>query len=243
MIMIRQGVLCLAAALALSACGGGGGGAPNATVPLTQAISNYVGGGMSANASVTGWLLDSQSNRIDFTGSATIAESQPAPDALKGAQVIRVTETINGSLTAGGTTVPLSSSLNYYRNSSTMALAQIGDEGGDAAWEVYPSYTYPDTVKPNDGGPLATALVYYGASPGTVVGTDALSYSVAADTGTSVLYTQVYKTLDNASRPVAETDETYRVTSQGAMALVSVHSALFASSGATLMSTDFTVQP
>ena len=114
---------------------------------------------------------------------------------------IRVTETVTGSISAGGTPLSISSSTNIYRDAQTMALLQVGDEGANSTWEVYPPYTYPVAVKPGDAGALATALIYYGPLPGSVVGTDALTYKVDPDTAASVMYRETYSAKDNRSQP------------------------------------------
>ena len=217
--------ICVAIALtmALGACGGGGGdsggGGNNnpmpvaVSVPLQTAVANVVNNGISVNFAITGTVAGTA-----VTGSGTLVDAAAVGAVLNGAAVLKTTETLSGTVMANNVSAPFSSTRMIFRNPATFAEVQE-DLGGPVV--VFPSYVYPATVQAGDAGTLVTGTSFSAADQMTKTGTVVRSFSVAADTSTTLLVTFLESDFDTNGIKLADDQTTLRVDTSGNVTFVS----------------------
>jgi hypothetical protein len=215
--------LCVAIALTmvLGACGGGGGdsgGNSNpmptvVTVPLQTAVANAVNNGITVNFSITGTV-----GGTAVTGTGTLVDAVAVGAMLNGASVLKTTETLSGTVMANNTSVPFSSTRTIFRNPATFAEVEE-DLGGPIV--VFPNYVYPATVKAGDSATLVTGTSFSSSAQTTKTGTVVRSFSVAADTSTTLLVAFMDSNFDNNGVKLADDQTTLRVDTSGNVQFVS----------------------
>lgn len=216
----------------LIGCGGGGGGGsgdttvttvpttptttvpvvlvdPNMTVPLQKTLGNIVNNGLISLFEVTGWIDNSTAanpqQATPMTGTGTYTQGAANGTTFKGVGALMatrvVTTTINGKIT--------SASDNIYYNSAdytTLAIESVSKTITTAP------YSIPATVKVGNTGTLA---VIQTANPPYKE-----SYAVATGEANSLLVTII---ADHGSDiGGVQTQTVYRVTTTGAISLVSI---------------------
>ena len=224
----------------LVGCGGGGGGGGGGStapvsVPLLNSQAGLVNNGFSANFTLSGGIGNTN---ITATGSGTVTDAKAIAATLNGTSVLQTNETITGTLTANGNNADLGQTTVYYRNPSTYALVA---EDTSVAHIVFPPYQYPQTVTVGDKGSLATADVF-STDKTTKLGTLALSYSVAADSATSLLVTFTGDEFNSGNSKCDTVNNTFRVGTDGSSKLVSHQETAYAACTDTPFSLTFTFQ-
>ncbi|BDB28881.1 hypothetical protein CTP10_R62940 (plasmid) [Cupriavidus sp. P-10] len=234
--MSKRFLLVLAISFFLGGCGGGdddndGTGAASTpvqplTVPLTTAMASLAANGLTANFSISGTV-----ENVPVSGSGTLIATPFVATSLDNTSVLRTTETVSGTVVANGNSAPFSNTRAIFRNTVTYAVMVI-DEGD--AFVVFADYTIPPTVKAGDSGPLATATIFSDSTRATKVGTLIELYSVATDTGSSLLLTLIDKMFDNSNARIAEDETTFRIDTSGNISFVSSKSTAFNTNGQSL---------
>jgi hypothetical protein len=112
-LMLRASIVGLTALLV--ACGGGGGGSGTASsVSSTNSFSfaaanaNRINNGLTHNFTLTGTQVVGGVT-YNVTGSGTVTESPASSSFFNNQVALLNTQTINGTITVNGTTVPLPS--------------------------------------------------------------------------------------------------------------------------------------
>ena len=217
-------------ALTLSACGGGGGGDsgssapppatiadPNLTVPFQTAMANLVNNGINKTFTVTGFVDNSTGNnpmpRIPITGFGTLTVGTPVSATFNGGSVLKVTEVVTGSATANGQTTPIAATTNVFYNTGNYTVA--GSTAGNVT-TLYAPYTNPVTVKAGNTGTLGS-----GSTGGLFATTSTTAYVVAGDSVSS-LHITIIETQKEFLAATTITQSLYRVTTSGAVTLVSI---------------------
>ncbi|MBP0623932.1 hypothetical protein [Cupriavidus consociatus] len=234
--MSKRFLLVLAISFFLAGCGGGGDDNDSneaastpvqpLTVPLSTAMAGLAANGLTANFSISGTV-----ENVPVSGSGTLTATPFVATFLNNTSVLRTTETLSGTLVANGNSVPFSNTRTVFRNTVTYAVMVI-DEGD--AFVVFADHTIPPTVKAGDSGPLASATIYSDSTRATKVGTLSESYSVATDTGNSLLLTLLDTVFDNGNARIAEDETTFRIDTSGNISFVSSKSMVFDSNGQSL---------
>lgn len=226
-----------ALALLLGACGGGSTSTTTAsttttsavlTVPLQTASANLVNDGFNASVSISGWYGNTTTAA---TGNATISLQKAVGATLGSTSVLSNVQGILGTLDLpGGSTVSLSSQTTLYENTSTYATVALADS---AEYVVFPTYTLPSTVQAGDTGQLGTATAYTDTTLATQSGTIALSYSVEADTTSTLLVSFLYTYYDVNGVNTGSQQLTYQVDDSGDISFVSLQVTVVATSVTT----------
>lgn len=179
---------------ALAACGGGGPGGgdgddvPHAppdsqvTVPATLAMANFVNQAKSSQMTINGTLtVGGQS--FPFTGAGTLTESSDSA-TFEGQSALRKNSEMRGTLSVNGETRPLSSSSQLYFDTG---YGPMGSTGEEAYCVVSYANALPASAKAGDSGPWYAENCYTDSTKRVSIGTDSISYSLEADTATSLL--------------------------------------------------------
>ena len=224
-----KGLACSIFALVLAACGGGGGGGggstpaavidPNLTVPFQTAAANLVNNGINQNFTVTGWINNSTlANPVPntpITGSGSLTIGPPSTTTFNGAPALQATEVIVGSASANGQSIPLAGTANNFYDPSN--YTKVGSVINGETTFISP-YTYPATVKAGSTGTLGSGT----SGGGLTLTTTTTAYSVATDSANSLLVTIVStKNIDNGIAGTVQDQTVYRITTSGAISLVS----------------------
>lgn len=212
--------LALTLVFALSACGGGGGGGSTSTAPVTStetfqlrtAYVNYVTETRSLPFKVTG---TSSGYSVSGSGTATQGALTSATFESKAAQ--QKTTTVTGSITANGTTSPLSSSSTDYVDSNYNPLGEIGSEYS----VVNSGISIPTTARVNDTGILYTSNRYTSSSKTTLLGTSTVSYVLEPDTAATALFKVISTEKDTLNKQTSVSTVTFRITAAGALTRIS----------------------
>jgi len=219
--MRNHALMAMVFTILLAGCGGGGGdsgsssSAPvqSVSVPLQTAVANEVNNGITVNFSISGTV-----GATAVTGSGTLMDDKAVAAMLNGVSVLKTTETLSGTVIANGAASPFSASRTIFRNPATFAEV-LEDLGGPVV--VFPEYTYPASVKAGDAATLVTATAFSSSAQTIKTGTVALSYSVAADTATSLLVTFIETDFDNNNVKTADGQLTLRIDTAANIQFVS----------------------
>jgi hypothetical protein len=158
---------------------------------------------------------------VSFTGTGTLTLAPAVAATFNNTAALSQTQTIAGSITAAGQTIPLpaTSVVDYYASGTDAFLGETG-----ASYDVAQSpFTYPTMVVGGSTGTLGTISNYTDSTMSVSVGTTQVTYAVTApvDPGSPVLV----KVTDLSKDPmgtVLETDVTsYTLTGSGILTLTS----------------------
>lgn len=233
-------VLALFLSLTLGACGGGGGGSSTPTPTPTPTPLSYIFPLNSAwvdsikIASNQSFVLSGSTNTYAVTGSGTITNTALSSTwvVFNGAPGYSATESLTGTAFVNGVTVPLSNSdTNYYD-----ALYRPLGSTGDTNLLVTGSANVPLGVKIGDSGTIYTGKTYSSSSFTTQIGTQTLTYAIAADPSSSVhaLVTTTYVNKDLTGLVTSTTNNLIRMHYDGTAKRISTTSI---SGNTTLIST------
>ncbi|KWR91861.1 hypothetical protein [Cupriavidus sp. IDO] len=229
--MRKNNLMAVVFTMLLGACGGGGDGGSSSnsastqsvSVPLQTAVANEVNNGITVNFSISGTV-----SGVPVTGSGTLKDDKPVAATFNGAAALKTTETVSGTITVNGVSAPFSVTTIIFRNPAT--FAEFSEDLGDQVVD-FPDYTYPATVKAGDSATLVTGTAFSSSARTTKIGTVTRSYSVAADTSTSLLVTFTETDFDNNSVKTADAQTTFRVDTMGNIQFVSEKVTGFAVNG------------
>jgi len=217
-------LVAMALTMLLGACGGGGDGGgggsssssstmQNVSVPLQTAVANVVNNGITVNFSISGTV-----GGTAVTGTGSLVDAKAVAGMFNGAAVLQTAETVSGTVMANGVSSQFSSMRTIFRNPATFAEV-AEDLGGPVV--IFPAYVYPSTVQAGDSGTLVTGTSFSNASQTTKTGTVVRSFSVAADTSTTLLVTFTESDFDTNNVKQADDQQTLRVDTSGNVQFVS----------------------
>ena len=175
----------------LSACGGGGGGGGSSSTPAPAPIPpvsylflfNKAWTDSIKTAANQSFTLTGTTNTYPVTGSGTITNT-----ALSSVIIFNrypaysADETLTGTATVRGIVVPLNSAdTNYY----DLIYRPVGSTG-DTNMLVDGNANIPITVQIGDSGTIYSGKTYSDSNFTTQIGTQTVTYAVAADPSSSV---------------------------------------------------------
>jgi hypothetical protein len=221
----KNTLVAVAFSMLLGACGGGGGDSSTGSaaqqplsVPLQTAVGNLVNNGITVNFNVTGNV-----GTTAVTGSGTLTDSKATAAMLNGASVLKTTETLSGTLTAN-TTAAFNSTRTIFRDPAT--FNEVFEDDGNFV-VAFPPFTSPTTVKAGDGGPLVTGTAFSDSTETVKIGTVKRSFSVTADTATTLLVTFTDSDFDNSNAKQSDNLTTFRIDTAGGIQFVSAKTTNF----------------
>ncbi|MBV8271542.1 MAG: hypothetical protein JO067_04650 [Cupriavidus sp.] len=206
----------------LGACGGGDGGGSsggsssttqNVSVPLQTAVANVVNNGITVSFSISGTV-----GGTAVTGSGSLVDTKAIAGMFNLEAVLQTTETLSGTVMVNGVSAPFSSTRTIFRNPATFAEV-AEDLGGPVV--IFPAYVYPSKVQAGDSGTLVTGTSFSNASQTTKTGTVVRSFSVAADTSSTLLVTFTESDFDTNNVKLADDQQTLRIDTAGNVQFVS----------------------
>lgn len=206
----------------LLACGGGGGGggssgsATPAPAPLSYIFLFYKAWVDSVKTAANqSFVLSGATNTYPVTGSGTITNTDLRNSYLPyfGTFGFTATESLTGTALVNNTSVPLNTSdLNYY-DALYRPLGSIGDTN----LLVTGNANIPLGVQIGDTGTIYTGTTYADSSFVTQIGTQTVTYSVAADptSSTHALVTTTIVSKDLTGLVTATTNSLIRMHYDG----------------------------
>jgi hypothetical protein len=217
-----------ALALVLTACGGGGsngGGSMTAGgsqgYNLQAGIANMVTHGLMANVSLSGTVVINGTS-VPVTGSGTYTLSAGVSGTtFNGNMATSQMQTLSGTATAQGQSLPVSQSVtDYFATSSSDFLGEVESTEYDVAQAPF---QYPTSVEGGASGTLGTVLRYKDSTMSVSLGTAQTTYTTTAPAtqGGSLGITITTRIYDTTSTLI-ETDMTnYSMTTSNVISLVS----------------------
>ncbi len=198
----------------LAACGGGGPEVSKYTFDLQEAWANQFEQTGSVNFTLSGNVLG-----IFVTGSGVLTRGPVAESSFEGiAGFFEKTTTIVGEVTVNGLTEPMNDWFTEYFTAFYEPLGRVDD----SSYQVVTSWASPPfDARVGDAGPMFTMESWDSASKVSYYGSVDISYAVAADSATSVLFKLINNTTDDLGNYTATSIITFRVTTTGALAIVS----------------------
>lgn len=205
----------------ITACGGGGGGgggskAPSApiTVPVAAAYNKLISNGMTASTKLSG-KLDGDT----VGGSASFTLSPAVAATFEGQAGMSTTQTLGITVTVKGESYPLWPMVNkVYYDSNYQEIGSAFDGGEDVGTSysvVTKSNPLPANAKAKDSGEFVTTTAYTGPSKMAAIGGTTSTWSVEADSASSLILRISTRFLD-ANNNLSETDDyLYRIDTAG----------------------------
>lgn len=209
----------LAALFALSACGGGGGGGSIGPVTSTETFQlrtawvNYVTDSRSMPFSLSGTI-----SGVNVTGSGTVTQGSLSSTTFESQSALQKTTTVTGSISANGSTIPLSTSSTNYVDTSYNPL---GSNDGTDYTVVNNGAAIPTTGRVNDTGTWYSSVRYTSSAKTTRRGTDAVSFVLEPDTASTALLKIINIERDTSNTVTSTSTVTFRMTPGGSLTRLS----------------------
>jgi len=228
----------VAAALLLSACGGGdGGGTPmsaEGSYNLQAAMTTLLDSGLTQAVKLSGdVIVNGTSNPV--TGTGTLTLSPGATGMFNGTAARLQTETVSGTVTAGGQTAPYSvSMMNAYEPTTPAILGASQSTEFDVAQApiVIPAMVGTSATM------LGTLSRYKDSTLSVALGTEELSVAVTmtpVDPGGPEVVQFTYKIYDTGQTLVETDTYSYNLTQDNVLS--------FSSAGTQAASGTLTLTP
>lgn len=195
------------------ACGGGGDSSPAqaTSIPLATAMANQVNQGKSTSVSIAGTVTAS-GQTVNVSGSGAYTESTVAA-TFEGIPGLRKHVEVTGSVTANGVSAPLSFASDAYFDSNYKPLGSAAP----GAYCVITSYSaLPPAAQAGSAGTWFTQDCYTSSAKLSKIGSGTASYSVEADSATTLVVRFTTRVTDSAGNTLPVT-ASYRVTAGGAL--------------------------
>jgi hypothetical protein len=201
-------ILATASVALLAACGGGGGGGTPAPVASTQTFdlrAAYVA--LFTTSSSNQFTISGTIEGTSVTGSGTATSGSVSSGTFEGLASLQRSQTISGTLTGGGETIPLTVTTTDWTDSNYVPRGSTGEE-----YEVVSGTpTIPTTARVNDTGMLFTAITYPDSRKLFRTGTVDVSYVVEADTATTAIVKLIRTSRDTGSTITDISTATFRI--------------------------------
>ncbi len=213
----------------LAACGGGGGGGPapavaTATVSFRTAFNALNASSFQKTFTISGTC----------GGTAILSQTLPTSGVTFEGVPGRIShlQTTNLTFTGCVPNAALSSSTNYFDANYT----PLGSLASSSAYGVFAATpSIPATVTTGDSGTFGTILVYTNSTKAVSAGQSVLTYTVEADTTSSVIFNLKTTVIGTTGVVTAIEEDRYRVTASGTATLVSVNAQTFGPSPVNLI--------
>jgi hypothetical protein len=212
------GVSVVVGSVFIGACGGGGGGGgssssnptPSTTAfPVAQANSQMIINGYHATLTISVKV-----EGFNASGNGTLTVAPAVAGMFEGQAVLNNTNTLTATITANGQTVSDNSSGIDINDSNYNEIAYQDNIDGSLT-KVDQVVPVPTTVHVGDSGSLGSATDYSDSTATTVTGTETLTYSIVADTATSIIFVLTKKGYDT-NHNLTDTDiQRIRITDTG----------------------------
>jgi hypothetical protein len=197
----------------LGGCGGGGdggGAASTATFPAQAAYSARVAAGSTDNFTVAGTC----------NGTASMTNSPATAASFEGVTGFAVAQTITLSVTnCTPATNAISGTAYYDANYSPLGSSIPGVEYSKF---LTPPPVLPASVKVGDTAVYSTQTTYTDSSKTVISGQHVLSYVIEADTANTAIANFITKTYNASSQLLSTQQSRYRITTSGAVTVVSI---------------------
>jgi hypothetical protein len=215
--------MAIAASLAatLSACGGGGGGTSSTATdanpvitsfPIQQALDYAFTHGMQATLTITG-TTSNGTTTYPITGSLTYTLGAAINATFEGAAALQSAESLNGTISANGTTQPLTINGQLFLNTQ---YAPIGESESDSYCVATNTPSYPATAVAGQSGDIATLNCYADSSKRALVNVEKITYVTTAGSDANSLNFQMVTTDYGLSNtPVTTSSTTYTISAAG----------------------------
>jgi hypothetical protein len=222
----KRSAIAVVATMALTACGGGSGGGlsgSNTTAPpagsydLHAATAALVKSGLSVKVNLSGTAIANGTSN-SFTGTGTLTLSAGANGTFNGLTAETQTESISGTITVAGQSVPYTSTVVNAYDSTAAFLGESSSSEFDVASAPI---TIPTTVG-TSATELGTLSRYKDSTRSVVLGTTQVSVVLslaAATTGGAEVVQFTYKSYDS-NQALVETDTfSYNLSESSALTL------------------------
>jgi hypothetical protein len=208
--MFKQLKLVIGAALTatLVACGGGGDSGPAAPVVSqnTYALKTLLANATNDRRTLS-WTLTGTLSGVAVTGSGNVSQGALNSVAFEGKSALAKTLTVTGTIAVNGTTIPLNSTSTSYLDSNYSPLGTLSDE----YQVVVGTPSIPDSAKVGDTVTVYQANRYQNSNKTVLLGTEAVSFVLEADTSTTALLKIIAIEKDNSGKQTQSTAVTFRV--------------------------------
>lgn len=201
------------AAALLAACGGGGGGGQQAavTIPLSNAIANYINQSRSSTVSISGSVTGG-GQTLPVSGSATVTEST-GPGTFEGQAALRKSMSISGSVSILGTSAPLSDSSQAFFDSNYRPL---GSTSATSYCVTTAASALPATARVGDSGSWFSQTCYESSAKLAPTATSTSAYVIEPDTSTTAVL-KLLVTSSATGGPTLTSQSTFRVGGDGSI--------------------------
>lgn len=206
---VKVALFIVVAAL-LSACGGGGDGG-NGNPPTFQLRQAYIDRLIipsTYNASISGTVLS-----LPVTGRGIAVFDELTNSNFLGQSRYQQTNTLSGEITVVGVVTPYESRVVAYYDAN---YNLVGSIESDVVTQVTSLSSLPETVNVGQNGPFYNANTYTNLTLDTQVGTEAVTYSVEADSSPDsvlVFFDTVFYDLNG--NVTSELTKTFRLYGNG----------------------------
>ena len=208
--MFKQLKLAIGAAVTatLVACGGGGDSGPAAPVASqnTYALKTLLANATNDRRTLS-WTLTGTLSGVAATGSGNVSQGALNPVVFEGKSALAKTITVTGTIAGNGTTIPLNSTSTSYLDSNYSPLGTLSDEYR----VVIGTPNIPESIKVGDTGTVYQANRYQSINKTVLLGTEAVSFVLEADTATTALLKIIAIGKDNSGKQTQSTSITFRV--------------------------------
>ena len=216
-------------AVGVSACGGGGGGggSPPPSGPVTSTLTFPLRSGWNtriANGQTTTLTANGTpaTQTTDGLCSGTATETVgPATTVttFEGAPALSAVTVFTNSFTNCVPASQATTGTSYY-DSNYLPLG-FNIQGGDYGVFLTPP-TIPNSVKVGDVAIIGTETLYTNSTKAVGTGRQDLSIVVEPDTASTAIVNLIFKEYNVSSQLLSTEQDRYRITSTGALTLVSV---------------------
>ena len=208
-------------AINLTGCGGGGGGPSNtvtdtnpvvSSFPIQQALAYAFTHGMQATFTITG-STSNGTTTYPLTGSLTYALGIAANATFEGSAALQSAESLNGTISANGSTQPLTINGQLFVNTQ---YAPIGESEPDSYCVATNTAAYPATAVAGQSGDIVTLNCYADSSKRTLVDVEKITYvTTAGSDANSLDFKMVTTDYGLSNTPQSTSSTTYTISAAG----------------------------
>jgi hypothetical protein len=215
-------------ATTLAACGGGGGGASNTVTdanpvitsfPVQQALAYAFTHGLQATLTISGSTSNGPTT-YPLTGSLTYALGIATNASFEGNAAMQSAESLNGYISANGSTQPLTINGQLFLNTQ---YAPLGESQSDSYCVATNTPAYPATAVAGQSGDIATMNCYADSSKRTLINVEKITYVTTAGSVANTLdFKMVTTEYGLSSTPQSTSSTTYTISTAGIPTLTRV---------------------
>lgn len=181
-----------------------------ALFPFRSAYRAMMMAGSNENFNVTGTC----------SGSANITTGAALPGIFEGVQGYSVAQTLVQNFKTCTPSSSSSSAITYYDQNFSPIGSQV--PGFEYSKFEAPPIQLPETVKAGDSAAFGTMTTYADSTKNVVTGKRVISYEVSAESDSSAILTLSFRRYNTQDQLLLTQQERYRLTTEGAAALLSI---------------------